>query len=204
MVREIRWSGSRSARRAVALAVAIGLVATGAFLSNASSDGNGPQHARVGETAVAGASLVTGTSTVICRFGYDVEVDTLVPPDDSTTDNPPAASTSFAKPCPGVVVAQLSSEMAMPTAADFIHLDMRATCLSPMTFVNPCTVGQTFFGTPAHAFAQNGPSTLGTRTVTMAFPALKRGRWKFEVLPGGNGVARMQSRTFTATAYNGG
>lgn len=200
MVRETR----RKTRRFAALVVATGLVATGAFLSNASSDGNGPRHARVGKTAVATTSLVAGTATVVCRVGYDVEVDTLVPPDDSATDNPPAATTTLTKPCPGVVVAQLSSEMAVPTAADFIHLEMRATCLAPLTFVSPCTTGQTVFGTPGHSFAQNGPSSFGTRTVTMAFPALKRGRWKFEVLPGGNGVARLQFRTFTATAYNGG
>jgi hypothetical protein len=38
----------------------------------------------------------------------------------------------------------------------------------------------------------------------MVFPGLQRGKWKFEALVGGNASARLQFRTFTATAYNGG
>ena len=198
-------STSRTTRRLGALAVAIGLVATGALLDHASSDGNGPQHARAaGATSLTGTSLVTGTSTVVCRLGYDVETDTLIPPDDSTTDNPPAAAITLAKPCPGAVVAELTSEMAVPGAADFIHMDMRATCLATLTFVNPCTPGQVVLGSPGHPFVQEGPSSFGTHSVTMVFPALKRGRWRFEALAGGNNVARLQFRTFLATAYNGG
>ncbi len=192
-------------RRLAAIAGAIGLVLAGAMLSNASGDGNGPRHPRAATAELANSALTaTGSSTLVCRLGYDTETSTLVPPDDSTTDNPPAGSVTFAKSCPGAVIGQLTAEMATPNGVDFIHVEMRATCLAPMTFVNACTVGTVVLGSPGHSFVAVGPSPLGTRTVTMVFPGLQRGKWKFEALPGGNASARLQFRTFTATAYNGG
>jgi hypothetical protein len=196
---------STRTRRLAAIVGAIGLVVTGAFLSNASGDGNGPRHTRTGTSALANSALTaTGASTLVCRLGYDTETTTLVPPDDSTADNPAAGSVTFAKPCPGVVIGQLTAEMAAPNGVDFVHVDMRATCVDPMTFAAPCTVGTIVLGSPGHTFTAVGPSPLGTRTVTMVFPGLQRGKWKFEALVGGNGSARLQFRTFTATAYNGG
>jgi hypothetical protein len=137
-------------------------------------------------------------------MGYDTESSTLIPPDDSTSDNPPAAIVTFKKTCDGAVIGSFSSEVSAPTAADFVHLDLLATCLGNGGLTKACTPGQKVFASPGHTFFQVGAATTHVNTATMVWSGLKRGKWKFEVLPGGNDVATLQFRTLTVDAYTGG
>ncbi len=164
-------------------------------------------HARNGSSSqgVAAPQFITGESTAGgCRTGYDTQTSTLVPPDDSTPDNVAAATVNLRKPCPGAVVGSFVGEMATNVAGDFIHLDMRATCTGTGGFAMPCTVGQQVFASPGHTFVQTQQTTVQTRAMTMVWPGLRRGLWRFEVLPGGNNSANVQFRTFVVEAYNAG
>jgi hypothetical protein len=40
------------------------------------------------------------------------------------------------------------------------------------------------------------------KSVTMIWPRLRQGVWRFEVLPGGDGASSLSGRTFTATALD--
>lgn len=167
----------------------------------AGAAGGGATHARGGaESGTEATGAGTGGG---CGMAYDSETSTNIPPDDTTSDNAPAAVATLKKGCPGSTVAVFESEMSTPSSADFIHLDMRATCTATGGYSNPCTVGSTFYASPGHTFAQNGPTSFGTRSVQQVFTALKRGVWKFEVLPGGNNSANLQFRTFTVQSFQG-
>jgi hypothetical protein len=137
-----------------------------------------------------------------CRLGNYSETATLTPPDDSTGDNTPAATVTFTKPCSGPVVGSFTSEVATNDAGEFIHLDMRATCVGTGGFTTHCTVGQQIPGNPGHTFFQNNVQPgAESNAVTMFWKALKRGKWTFEVLPGGNGTAALDFRTFIVEAF---
>jgi hypothetical protein len=128
----------------------------------------------------------------------------LVPPDDSTADNVPANTVTLSKGCPGAVMGLWVGETSTPTAGDFIHMDMRATCTGTGGFSSPCTVGQQVFGSPGHTFVQNAVSGSQTHSLQMMWTALPRGVWQFDVLPGGNNRANIQFRSFTVQAFSGG
>src|SRR5690242_169527 len=136
-----------------------------------------------------------------CGMAYDTETATLVPPDDSTTDNVPAATVTLKRNCVGPVVGQFSTEVNTSTASDFVHIDLRATCTGTGGLTNPCTVGQVAFAYPGHTFLQSGQSVQGTRTASWVWAGLPRGIWKFEVLPGGDNNASLVFRTFTVEAF---
>lgn len=151
------------------------------------------------------AALAAGQSTGGgCRMGYDTQTSTNIPPDDSTSDNVPAASVTITKPCAGAVVGQFTTEVSTPTAGAFIHIDMRATCTGTGGFASPCTVGNQVFASPGHTFLQNVQAGSQTHAVNMVWTQLKRGIWRFEVLPGGNNSGNLEFRTFHVEAFAGG
>jgi hypothetical protein len=139
-----------------------------------------------------------------CAVAYDTESSTLIPPDDTTSDNVPAATVTFTKTCQGAVFGIFSSEVSAPATGDFIHIDMLATCISKAGQPQPCVVGQQTFASPGHSFFRNGPESFGVGSIQMVWSGLPRGRWTFEVLPGGNNVANLQFRSFTVQSFNGG
>lgn len=158
------------------------------------------------KTSDTAAALITGQSTGGgCRMGYDTQTSENVPPDDTNADNAPAASVTINKPCAGAVIGQFTSEVgSTPTADHFISLDMRATCTGRGGFANPCTVGQQVYGSPLRVYLKTGPAPFGTSAMNTVWSGLRRGIWRFEVLPGGNNVASLHYRTFHVEAFAGG
>ena len=194
---------SRAKRALLVGVAAVGLVVAGAGIG-AATGGDPATHARPAAEG-QGHELIAGTSTgAPCRVGYDTQASTLVPPDDSTTNNTPAAAVQFKKRCRGGVVALLTSEISTPGASDFVHMDMRATCVGTGGFGSHCTVGQQVFASPGHSFVQNGAASFHVGVVQMAWTMLLPGVWRFEALPGGNGVANLQFRSFVVQAFPGG
>ncbi len=190
-------------RKRVAVVTLVGLVfvLAGAGLVAASSP-DPAEHPRAADTGVAAVPRATGqVAGGGCRVGFDTQTATLVPPDDTTSDNVAASTVRLHKTCQGPVVGTFSSEVATPGAGDFVHVDMRATCVGTGRQTNPCTVGEEVFASPGHSFFQNGQASTHVGAVTMVWTGLKRGNWKFEVLPGGNGVANLQFRAFTVEAF---
>jgi hypothetical protein len=188
--------------RTLVLAAVVGVVvAGGAGYAAAAGSSAADQHRAGSATSPTAAGSTTQGP---CKAGYDDETSTLTPPDDSTIDNPPAASVSFKKQCAGLVIVRFSGEYTGPSTSSFIHMDLRATCTATGGTSTPCTVGQVVFGQPGHTFFQNGQSSVGVRTMQWVFPALKRGVWKFDALPGGGGSASLGFRTLTVEAWNGG
>ena len=175
------------------------LVASGGALALASAANN------VHRASDATTQRINGHSSgPPCRTGYDTQTTTLVPPDDTTTDNPAASTVQFKKTCAGMATASFSSEASTPGAADFIHIDMRATCVGPGGLSHGCTPGQMVWASPGHTFFQTGPTAFGVKSINMVWSALPKGVWKFEVLPGGNNVASLQFRSLIVSAYEGG
>jgi hypothetical protein len=202
---------SRSAGRRVLVGVAAStalLSAGGSWAVAASQDDRSPADQRGLATSTAAA--ITGTSLQgSCKVGFDTQTGSVVPPDDSTSDNPAAASVTMKKQCAGAVVAEFSSEVAATTSAPgSMHLDLRATCVGTGGTTDPCTVGQTLFAQPGHTFLADGvllAEASRTHGMQMVFPALKRGLWRFEALPGSSGgSALLGFRTLVVTAYTGG
>jgi hypothetical protein len=197
-----RISLSRRTRRMlVAFAAATALVVTGAVAYGAGDRAN---HARDTTTAKAALKIVGQSTGGGCRMGYDTQSSTLIPPDDSTSDNVAAATVNIRKVCPGAVTGMFVSEVSTPNAADFIHIDMRATCTGTGGLASPCTVGQQIFASPGHTFMRNGTDTVQTNSVQMVWTGLPRGLWRFDVLPGGNNSANLQFRSFVVEAFNAG
>ena len=182
-----------------AIAIAVG---GGTWAMAGSGDAEHPR----GEAAKATQpARITGHSFgSLCRMGYDTQSSTLIPPDDSTANNVAAGTVTFKKTCAGAVTATFSSEVSVPTAGDFIHLDMAATCTGTGGLSNPCTVGQQIFASPGHSFFQNGASSFGANSATMVWTGLPKGVWRFDALPGGNNSANLQFRSFTVQSYKGG
>ena len=187
----------------VAVVAAIALVATGAALATAVG-GGGADHPRGSDSAKASARITGQATNGGCRMGYDTQSSTLIPPDDSTVDNAAAGSVTIRKPCTGAVIGRFSSEVSVPNAGDFIHIDMRATCTGGGGFASPCTVGEQIFGSPGHSFFNNGADAFHVGSIQMAWTGLRRGIWRFDVLPGGNNSANLQFRSFVVEAYAGG
>lgn len=194
----ISWSKGRN-RALAASVIAAALVVTGAVAFGA---GETIDHDR--SSSSAAQARIASQAGPGCRMGYDTQSSTLTPPDDSTADNVAAATVEIKKVCPGAVTGHFVSETSTATAGDFIHIDMRATCLGTAGLANPCTVGQQVFGSPGHTFMQNSTSGVQTHGVQMVWTGLARGRWRFEVLPGGNNRANLQFRSFVVEAFTGG
>ncbi len=188
----------------VAVIAAIALVATGAALATAAG-GGGANHSRGSDTGKAASARIVGQATNGgCKMSYDTESSTLIPPDDSTADNAAAGSVTIRKTCAGAVVGMFTSEVSVPNAGDFIHIDMRATCTATGGLATPCTVGQQIFASPGHSFFNTGADAFHSASIQMVWTGLRRGIWRFDVLPGGNNAANLQFRSFVVDAYAGG
>jgi hypothetical protein len=150
--------------------------------------------------SAAAAKRITAASAGPCWIAFDTQTSTITPPDDSTSDNPPASTIDLRKPCVGEVIGTFSSEVSTTGAGSFIHIDMRATCIATGGFTSPCTVGTVAFASPGHTFFQNNVQPgIEVNTTTMVWNTLPRGVWRFQVLPGGGGGANLQFRTFVVT-----
>ena len=197
----ITFPGRRKAL--IAAAVVVAAVAGGAGYAAASTHHPDPNRSQ-GVSAAVTADPANVSAGGPCKVGYDTETNSLTPPDDSTTDNTPAGTVSFRKGCIGVVIARFDGEYNGSDAGNFIHMDLRATCTGTGGLSNACTVGQQVFAQPGHTFLQTGGNTVGTRSAQWAFPALGRGVWTFDALPGGDGTAFLGFRTLTVEAWHGG
>jgi hypothetical protein len=199
----------RSKRGTVALVAvtAVSLLVAGASLASGGGEdrANHPRRGTSYQGIVIDQQMITGQGTNGgCRMGYDTQTSFLVPPDDSTADNVAAATVNIRKTCQGAVVGSFVTEVSTAVAGDFVHIDMRATCTGTGGMTNPCTVGQVVFASPGHTFMKNAQSSVQTHSVQMVWPALKRGLWRFEVLPGGNNSGNLQFRSFVVEAFAGG
>jgi hypothetical protein len=186
-----------SPRRIAALLApaVIGLLIAGAGAADAKS---AAEHAR---SASKVSPKIVGATKGICVTGFDTETGILTPPDDSTSDNVAAGTVTLIQKCSGVAVGRFTSEVVTSGAGDFIHIDMRATCVGTGGFTAPCTVGQQIFASPGHSFFQNNVQPgFEVNGINMVWSGLKPGVWKYEVLPGGNNHAFLDFRTFTVEA----
>jgi hypothetical protein len=152
--------------------------------------------------------LTVNTTGGVCKTGFDTQTDTIYPPDDSVSNNPAAGNVVMTKACGGAVAVTFSSETTTPASGDFIDLEFRATCTGTGGYSSHCTVGKTKDGSPGHInFAvYHSNSNSESHAYTQVFSGLKRGKWKFEVLPGSNGTltAAVRWRTTMVQAFNGG
>jgi hypothetical protein len=137
----------------------------------------------------------------LCGTATSSKIAAIKPPDTSTDDNPPAAFVELSKACNGVVVGNFSANVNTPFEGTFISIDMRATCLATGGFPKPCSVGEQFLAKHAQTILQaNYAPNPRENSITMIWPRLSPGIWRFEVLPGGDGKASLFNRNFTATA----
>ncbi len=194
-------SRRRKAWLVAAAGVAIGTMAlSGATVANAANDDRSP--ADQGRSAKALSARVSGAvSGGGCAVGFDTQTSVNTPPDDTTSDNVPANTVFLTKRCTGPVIGSFVSEAFVPNAGDFIHVDAVATCISKAGLINACTVGQKVSAQPGHTFFATGAAPTATHSYQPVWTGLKRGRWRFQVLPGGNASANLQFRSFVVSAY---
>lgn len=184
-------SGLRSRRALVGVAAGAALVAAGGTYALAAP----------GPASISGTGVSTGGP---CRVGYDTSSATLTPPDELLADNPVAGTVTMRKPCAGAVVGAFSAEVE--TATGVVTLTMWATCVGTGGLEDACTVGDQVVARPGYTYLAEGGSaepTTSVHSMQMVFPALPRGRWRFDAVPGGSN-ATLHSRTFVVTAYPGG
>ncbi len=152
--------------------------------------------------------LTTNTTGGVCKTGFDTQTDTIYPPDDTVSNNPAAGKVVMTKACGGAVAVTFSSETSAQASGDFIDLSFQATCTGTGGYRTHCTVGKVKEGSPGHINFSNyqGTNTTDSHAYTQVFSGLKRGKWKFEVLPGSNGslTAAVRWRTTMVQAFNGG
>jgi hypothetical protein len=158
-------------------------------------------HPRQGAAPGITPKAFTTTQGGACAAAADTRTDILVPPDDSTVDNAPAGAVALTKTCDGITIGTLTTETNTSGAGDFIHLDMFADCVAAAAQPNPCTVGQRVFAFPGHTFVQTVQAGTQTHTMSMVWPSLQKGRWRFFAKVGGNNHAFVDFRTFTVVTY---
>lgn len=175
-----------------------------AMLAAAGSANAGPEtHPRARDGAAAGQAVPPpppGATGALCKTAFDASTGSITPPDDSTDDNPAAASVTMLKLCIGPVIGRIAAEVTAEARNSFIHVDLRATCIKPKG-QNPCTAGDVVYAAPGHTFMATGPLKVQSHAVQMLWDDLPSGQWKFEVLPGGDGTAFMGWRMMTIDAY---
>jgi hypothetical protein len=147
------------------------------------------------------APEMTISSSGLCKVAIQTDAGPIAPPDDGTADNEPASVVRMAKPCVGPVAGTFTAEVNTAVEGAFLHIDMRATCLDSGGMANACEPGQTLFASPGHSLFQNGQAQTSVHTIQMAWPVLRKGTWRFEVLPGGGGGAYVDLRTFRVDAF---
>lgn len=179
-------------------AAAVAVAASGTTYAVAEGLSSGDE---MRDQALKQPESLTGNTGTLCRIGFDTQAWTNIPPDDSTSNNTPAGSVTVKKTCHGVVIGRFTSEITTPATGDFIHIDMRATCVGSGGLTNACTPGQEAYASPGHSFFQSGQAPLHVGAVNMVWSGLKVGLWRFEVLPGGNNSANLQFRSFTVEMF---
>lgn len=189
-------------RKTMVSVVAIVGVVVASGVAFAGDDGDRDHHRSSVAEGAPQPMLVGQTTGGVCRMGYDTQLNSLTPPDDSTGDNPPAGSVNLRKTCQGAVVGTFVAEVT--TGSGYLHLDMRATCTGTGGMTGACTVGQQVLASPGHTFLKNEPAVGETQSMTMVWTGLKKGLWRFDALVGGINGASVMFRTFTVEAYNGG
>lgn len=147
------------------------------------------------------APEMTIASAGLCKVAIQTDAGPLAPPDDGAADNEPASVVRMVKPCAGPVAGSFTAEVNTATEGAFLHIDMRATCLDSGGMANACEPGQTVFASPGHSLFQNAMAQTSVHTIQMAWPVLRKGTWRFEVLPGGDGSAYVDLRTFRVDAF---
>ena len=75
-------------------------------------------------------------------------------------------------------------------------MDARATCIATGGLATPCTVGDVVFANPGHTYLQTNVEGTETHSMMFVWPVLARGVWRFQALPGGNGTAYIDYRTW--------
>lgn len=153
----------------------------------------------------AGPKVVTsaGTAYFPCEAGWSTRTGGFTPLDDSTADNASAATATFVKTCVGPVTATFSSEFnGGGNADDYIHVDVRATCVSGAGMRRHCSVGSKVWATPDHVYMfEDDDNVYHNGSMTFVFPDLKVGKWKFEVKPGGDGASYLNFRTLFVQTF---
>jgi hypothetical protein len=165
------------------------------------AEGSKPLHRRPTEHLAPKSNKATMKP---CQSAFNIGFGTLIPPDDLPSDNPPASRIEMINDCAGTVLGTFMAETVVPHRDGFIHIDMRATCLGPARFADACKTGDQVIAFPPHTFLQTSKGSAETHGMIMAWPKLKKGHWRFEVLPGGDGESRIQFRTFRIDTFDGG
>ena len=191
-------TGRRSAL-VLAVAATTAVVATGSVAMARGGDG------RIRQSTASVATIMTNTSGGACKTGFDTEQDLLTPPDDTPDGNEDAGTVVMTKRCTGAASITFSSETNTSGTGDFIDLAFFATCIGTGGYTHHCHVGAERVASPGGTFFQHNsfPETQ-VQSVTEVFSGLSRGKWRFEVVPGGNNHAYLQYRTTMVQAYSGG
>jgi hypothetical protein len=197
----MKFSLGGTRRKAALVVLATGaLIVSGAVVAVARDGGDQGLRATSARPQVA-----VNSSGGLCKAGFDTRRGDFVPESDVATDNPPANRVTLTKGCAGVAAATFSAETNTSDAGDFIHLDMRATCVGSGGFSSHhCTVGTSRLGQPGLTLFQTVEEGTQVHSMTMVFTGLSRGKWRFDALVGGNNHAFVDFRTFAVQAYNGG
>jgi hypothetical protein len=197
----MRFRSLAKRRSAVVLAVAaiVAVVASGSVAMARDGD------ARLQQGKASVAPITTNTSGGVCKTGFDTEQDELTPPDNDPNGNEDAGTVRLTKKCSGAVSITFSSETNTSGTGDFIDLTFFATCTGTGGYRHHCTVGNQKVASPGNTFFQHNsfPETQ-VQSVTEVFSGLRRGKWLFEVVPGGNDHAFLDFRTTMVQAYSGG
>jgi hypothetical protein len=157
------------------------------------------------DKAAFAAPASVKTSGGVCKAGFATSDEVLKPPDDTAEDNTAAGTVVLTKKCSGAASITFSSETLTTGAGDFINLAFRATCTGSGGYKHHCKVGNTKTASPGETYFQHNVfPQLQVQSVTEVFSGLRRGKWKFEVLPGGNNHAILVFRTTMVQAYSGG
>lgn len=190
------------ARRNAAVLAAAATIAVVASGSVAMARGGG---GRLQQGAASAAAFATNTSGGVCKAGFDTWQDQLTPPDDDLDGNEDAGTVILTKKCNGAVSITFSAETNTSGTGDFIDLAFFATCTGTGGYKHHCKVGNQKVASPGLMnFQHNVLPEEQVQSVTGVFTGLRRGRWLFEAVPGGNDHAFLEKRTTMVQAYSGG
>jgi hypothetical protein len=78
---------------------------------------------------------------------------------------------------------------------------MYATCLAPAGQNSPCTVDEEIKAKPGHTFFTENPG-IATQSMTMVWPRLNKGKWKFQARLEGDGSSFVGYRTFVVQIFD--
>ena len=180
------------------VAVSVGLLLVGSV---------GVGVAKAGHSSAGPETFVpplTGGASTLCKMGFQTQQNFFTPATGPLLTNPDAAIVTMIKPCAGPVIGTFVTETYTPGLTDKISLGMQAVCLGSGGQLNPCTTGQKIVASPdsnVTYLQHNSQFQAETNSMTMVWPALKKGKWRVEVKLEGAGTARVDFRTFTVQAF---